>query len=190
MAIEAECGTFVDDPFGSDWIDVALTEKFLLKSIKWKALEEYALAVYLRYHNDHKTIVTLSTETSMGGRNVVRRLDFSDGTSWVARCQRHKTTPESIYRLIREVSTLQLVRERSKVPVPEVFAYEANDANPVGVPFMIMEYIPGSTAMHSFGGWATHGGRTPEHFKKKFLTTMADIQVSLPKTYGSRTSIH
>jgi hypothetical protein len=43
---------------------------------------------------------------------------------------------------------------------------------------MIMEFIPADAAMDSFGGWSAHRSRTPPHFKKKFYTAMAGIQVS------------
>jgi aminoglycoside phosphotransferase (APT) family kinase protein len=56
---------------------------------------------------------------------------------------------------------MAMVRERSNISVPEVFTYEADCNNAVGVPFMIMEFIPGDTAMDSFGGHRIHKGKTP-----------------------------
>jgi len=54
-----------------------------------------------------------------------------------------------------------VVRERSQIPVPEVYAYEANCDNAVGVPFILLEFMPRDTAMDSFGGYSTHKGVTP-----------------------------
>jgi hypothetical protein len=150
-----------------------------LHSINWRALEDYAICIKRKYSNlDGKITCQLSAEYSMGGLHVVRRLDFHDGTSWIARLQLHKATPASLQRLIQEVHTIQVIRERSKIPVPEIFAYETSGNSAVGVAFMIMEFVPADTAMDSFGGWAVHKGKTPMQFKKEFYTAMAGIQVS------------
>lgn len=112
----------------------------------------------------------------MGGLHLVRRLNFQDGTLWVARIQ--KPESKSTERLLQEIHTMAVVRERSDIPVPKVFAYEADCNNAVGSPFMFMEFIPGDTAMNSFGGYHVHKGETPPQFKVKFHAEMADIQVS------------
>uniref|UniRef100_A0A0B7K1Q4 Aminoglycoside phosphotransferase domain-containing protein n=1 Tax=Bionectria ochroleuca TaxID=29856 RepID=A0A0B7K1Q4_BIOOC len=70
------------------------------------------------------------------------------------------------------------VRKRSTIPVPEVYAYEPTHDNVVGVPFILMEFIPGNTAMDSFGG-TRYIGETPPQFKLKFHAAMADIQVQM-----------
>jgi hypothetical protein len=57
----------------------------------------------------------LSDKYNMGGLHVVRLLDFEDGTTWLARLQRHKGAAESCQRLIAEVHTMQVVREQSTI---------------------------------------------------------------------------
>jgi hypothetical protein len=121
----------------------------------------------------------LSNEFNTGGLDVVRLLHFDDGTTWLARLQRRKVTAESRQRLIAEAHTIQAVRERSEILVPEVYDYDVSDDNPVGVPFMLLEYIPVDTAMDSFGGWEQHKGRIPQHFRRNYYASMADIQVCI-----------
>lgn len=59
-----------------------------LTFVNWKALEEYAVGVKRQHTNyDGEITCQLSAEYNMGGLHVVRRLDFHDGTSWVARLQ-------------------------------------------------------------------------------------------------------
>ncbi|KAF2753263.1 hypothetical protein EJ05DRAFT_458272 [Pseudovirgaria hyperparasitica] len=148
--------------------------------IDWKALEEYAISFKRKRSNyDGEITCNVSAEYNMGGLHVVRRLDFQDGTTWVARLQLQKATPESLERLLNEVHTIQVIRERSRIPVPELFTYEASDDNAVGVAFMIMEFVPADTAMDSFGGWPVHRGKIPAPFRRKFYTGMAKIQVEL-----------
>ncbi|TAQ84492.1 hypothetical protein B7494_g7189 [Chlorociboria aeruginascens] len=67
-------------------------------------------------------------------------------------------TPESIQRLEQEVHTGAVIRERSHIPITEVYAYETKCDNVVGVPFTIIELIPRDTAMDSSGGYTTHKG--------------------------------
>jgi hypothetical protein len=52
---------------------------------------------------------------------------------------------------------------------------------------MIMEFIPGDTAMDSFGGHRIHKGKTPPQFKAKFHAEMADIQVSSQRIFPEST---
>ncbi|KAF1948118.1 hypothetical protein CC80DRAFT_486569 [Byssothecium circinans] len=151
-----------------------------LPPIDWKALQEYAIGIK-RAHTNHDSEVgcQLSSEYNMGGLHIVRRLDFHDGTSWVARLQLHKATAESCQRLLQEVHTIQVIRERSAIPVPEIIAYEPSYDNTVGVAFMIMEFIPADTAMDAFGGWPVHRGKIPLRFKDQFYAAMARIQVEM-----------
>jgi hypothetical protein len=150
-----------------------------LPLIDWRALKDYAIRIKLMLTNvDDEISCQLSSEYNMGGLHVVRRLDFQDGTSWVARLQL-QTTADSPQRLIHEVCTTRVIREQSAIPVPEIFAYESNCDNDVGVAFMLMEYIPADTAMDSFGGYPVHKGKTPPEFKTQFYATMARIQVEI-----------
>ncbi|KAF1816048.1 hypothetical protein P152DRAFT_491930 [Eremomyces bilateralis CBS 781.70] len=112
----------------------------------------------------------------MGGLYIVRRLDFDDGTSWIARLQHKQPTREFLQRLIHEIHAIEVLRGRSKIPVSEIFAYEASN-NVAGVAFMIMEFIPADTAIDSFGSYFVHRGKTPPQFKDKFYCAMAGIKV-------------
>jgi len=149
-----------------------------LPPINWKALEKYAIRVKQeRTNHDSEVSCRLSSEYNIGGLHVVRRLDFHDGTTWLARLQLRKATAESLERLKQEVCTIEVIRERSTVPVPEIFAYEPTDSNTVGVAFMIMEFILADTAMDAFGGWPVHQGKIPPQFKEQFHVAMAGVQV-------------
>ncbi|KAI2463405.1 kinase-like domain-containing protein [Annulohypoxylon bovei var. microspora] len=84
---------------------------------------------------------------------MVRRLTFDDGISWVARVRLPpEATPAPLdwYDSRRafevEVASMKFFKSKSTVPVPELFAYDANSSNEVGVCWMLMEYIHGTTA--------------------------------------------
>ncbi|KAI0619222.1 Protein kinase-like domain protein [Pyrenophora tritici-repentis] len=151
-----------------------------LPPIRWEAVIDYAKDVKRSYtKHDSNIDCQLSMQYSMGGLHVVRRLDFEDGTSWVARLQRRKVTAESCKRLVTEVHTIQIVRERSNIPVPEVFGYNVSYDSPAGVPFMLLEYIPADTVMDSFGGYELHKGRIPPIFREDYYASMANIQIEM-----------
>ena len=165
------------DAIRLQWKDNIIAESSL-PPINCAALIQYAEGIKRRHLKRASNIKChLSDKYNMGGLHVVRLLDFEDGTTWLARLQRHKGTAESCQRLLAEVHTIQVIRERSKIIVPEVFGYDASYDNPVGVPFMLLEYIPAITAMDSFGGWKEHRGRIPQRFRTDYYTSMADIQV-------------
>jgi hypothetical protein len=174
MSLVRQAGT---DPIRLHWKDDINAEKSL-PLINCAALIQYAEDVYRR-HKKHarNSKCQLSDKYNMGGLHIVRLLDFEDGTTWLARLQLRKGTAESCQRLIAEVNTVQVVREQSKIRVPEVFDHDASSNNPVGVPFMLLEYIPAITAMDSFGGWTEHRGRIPQHFRTDYHASMANIQV-------------
>ncbi|KAF2019623.1 hypothetical protein BU24DRAFT_431357 [Aaosphaeria arxii CBS 175.79] len=133
------------------WKNTDINQERLLKSRK--QLVNY----------DDRVTCELSSEYKMGGINAVRRLDFDDGTSWVARVQMGQSTPESLKR-----------KENASI-----FGYGFSPENPVGVGFMVMELIAGDSAMDMFGGWLEHKGRTPLQFKERFHSAMARVQVEM-----------
>lgn len=112
----------------------------------------------------------------MGGVHLVRLLVFEDDTKWVARIQLHQETQYSKSLLLSEKDTLSIVQEQTDIPVPRVIGYDECQER-IGRAFMIMDFIPGSTAMNAFGGPQIHGGEIPLHHKAKFHSDIAHIQV-------------
>ncbi|KAL1844701.1 hypothetical protein VTK73DRAFT_1999 [Phialemonium thermophilum] len=150
-----------------------------LAFIHWDALLQYASKTRRELDGAADCSCRLSLEYNMGGLHVVRRVDFGDGCRWLARLQLAPPTPESCQRLRSEVDTMAAVRARSRIAVPRVFAYDLGEASGVGAAFMLMEFVPGDTAMDSFGGWHVHRGETPAPFRAKFHAALADIQVEM-----------
>ncbi|KAH9897416.1 protein kinase-like protein [Xylariomycetidae sp. FL2044] len=176
-----------DCSFPSSWS--TFTDDVVEKTggkVNWEGLVKYASDIKSRRDGNGNgnedggsTECQLSSQYHMGGRNLVRGLRFRDGTCWVARVQLHKHTPKSFQRLSSEVHTMTVLRAQTKIPVPEVYAYEANCDNVAAVPFVLMEFIPGDTAMDSFGGWREHRGVVPTQYQAKLDAAMADIQVQM-----------
>ena len=63
------------------------------------------------------------------------------------------------------------------LPVPEVYGYEAAADNKVRAAFMLMNFIPGDTAMDASGGYDCHRGEIPPQNKPRFCDDVAKAQV-------------
>jgi hypothetical protein len=82
-------------------------------------------------------------EVASGLNNIVRVLEFSDQTRWVARVhiRRNNSPLVSSTKLKTEIATMQFIKENSDLPVPRVFAHEVDENNPVRNAF----YTDGAT---------------------------------------------
>lgn len=131
---------------------------------------------------------SLSDKFSLGHFNLVRRLVFEDGTSWIVRLRlpqlpstfgtREALDPIVCMRI--EIATMSYLRQHGDIPVPEVMGHDLDPGNEVGAPYLFMSYIHGTAAselrqirhceLDKFG--------TPEQ-DKWFRHQMAAIQVKL-----------
>jgi aminoglycoside phosphotransferase (APT) family kinase protein len=85
----------------------------------------------------------------MGGMNYHIEIQFEDGISWLARIRRvNATSPPAdlqAYIMRSEVATLQFLRSKTKVPVAEVYDYNLDEKNPIGVEYILMEKLAGQS---------------------------------------------
>lgn len=138
--------------------------------INWNALCRFASTL-----NDGKDCA-MDPQWTIGGRHMVRIVKFQDGSRWIARLRMTTGMSEDGQSELvqREVDCLQLVKERSTVPVPTVFGYMASVRNEIGAPFMLMECLPGNTGA-DLNGDINHG--IPSQHKSSFYAAMARFHV-------------
>lgn len=153
-----------------------------IERVDWTALRQYASSK----HSSHPC--SLLDESTLGGIHLIRLLDFGD-TQWIARVQLEPSTQESASILQAEIHAMELIRARSAIPMPEIFGYELNDNNSVGAAFVLMEFLPGSSAMDAAGGYEVHHGQIPLERRSGFYEEMARIQVSATR-YSTGSTIH
>ncbi|ROW13615.1 hypothetical protein VPNG_04560 [Cytospora leucostoma] len=107
----------------------------------WKGICERASRA-----NGGQPCKLLAAKTS--GRNrLARLLEFQDGTRWIAYVQLQESDQESSRALKTEIDTMALLLRETRAPVPRVFAFEADDDNPAGSAFMLLELVPGNNAL-------------------------------------------
>lgn len=161
----------IEDSSYGQWVQA------FLNGTNWDALCQYAS----KLHHEHCTI---DPQFTMGGRHMVRRVNFQDGTRWIARVRMTISIneDEGAELLQREIDCMQLVKERTSVPVPKVFGYIAS-ANDIGAPFMLMECLPGNV------GTDLSGVEIPAQYKASFRREMARFQVRYFSTLAALTSV-
>jgi aminoglycoside phosphotransferase (APT) family kinase protein len=87
-------------------------------------------------------------------------------------------TKKTVTKLRNEIDAMRLIGDRTRVPVPRVFGYEVDSNNPIGVAFILMEFLPGNVAIDANGGYATNKGQIPHEHRPSFYNSVAQIQVS------------
>lgn len=143
---------------------------------------------------------------ALGHFNMVRRMIFEDGISWVARLRLPILAPDLHHRealriartLQTEISSMRFIkyvisyfirimltgvpqlRAKTSFPVPEIHRYDIDPNNNVGAPYILMDYIHGTVAMElqhlKDCGIGLYG--TPDQ-DQNFKWQMANIQAEL-----------
>ncbi|QDS68811.1 hypothetical protein FKW77_006212 [Venturia effusa] len=88
-----------------------------LRSVDWQALLKYAASVR------NGVECTLLSHIGLGHNHMVRILRFTDEVQWVARLRLPSLKDEETFSdmsMKREVSTVALVKQNTRIPVPEV----------------------------------------------------------------------
>lgn len=83
----------------------------------------------------------------MGGMHVHLRLRFTDGVSWLARTPRQNFTSFAAHLtdeiLLSECAVLKWL-ESVQIPAPRLHKYALGNENGVGVPYMLVDELPGT----------------------------------------------
>ena len=139
-------------------------------NINWHALCQFASKL-----NEGKDC-TVDPRWTIGGRHLVRIISFQDGSHWIARLRMttEMSEDEQTGLVQREVDCLQLVKERTTVPVPTIYGYIASTQNEIGAPFILMECLKGNIGPLLNVDF-DHG--IPSQHRYSFYTEMARIQV-------------
>jgi hypothetical protein len=167
-----------------------------LERVNWPALCAYASSL-----KDNRPCTLLDKSTS-GGVHLIRLLEFREketNTQWIARIQLEPSTPEIATALEAEIAAMELIRSRNEagprggkpeiLVVPQIYGYKLDDANPVDAAFILMQFLPGSSAMDAAGGYDVHRGRVPVEWRSALYREMARIQVWYASTITNELSV-
>ena len=162
-------------------------------AIKWEQLKTLASGI-------RGMACELSDKYSLGHYNLVKRLEFLDGVSWIVRLRLPqlpsvfgtREAMKSADCMSIEIATMNYIRLNSDIPVPEVFGYNLNADNTVGAPYIFMSYIHGTIAAELQQAKECRTGvfGSPEQ-DLHFWTQMAEYHVQLASlTFDKIGSIH
>jgi hypothetical protein len=77
-----------------------------------------------------------------GSFNWSCSLRFDDSVEWLVRFAVPGRVMDGDEKIIREVATMQLIKERTNIPVPTVHAWGQSKDNILGLgPFIVMDFI-------------------------------------------------
>jgi hypothetical protein len=82
-------------------------------------------------------------------------------------------TPTAKDALDSQVATMRLIRNKTNIPVPEIFAYDTTANNEIGAPYICMSFIPGKRVSEIWFKDPTSGALSREEFRLRILTDMA-----------------
>ena len=142
------------------------TAQPFLAGIKWEVLCDHASSL------NKNEPCNLDPQIAMGGRNVVRILNFANNRQWIARLRMPPIDEEANLLLQREVDCMELIRELTSIPVPTIYGYIAN-ADLIGAPFILMECLKGNAAID------LNDTLIPAEHKTSFYNSLARYQVEL-----------
>ena len=134
----------------------------VFQNIDISAIENFASTIRMSGHHSTKTQLDSSSSKWIpckvlpkplhGTYNIVFQIEFSDGVRWMlkvpANGHRSQWNLTSQASLRSEAQTMQMLKRETQIPVPTVYAFETSLDNELGVPFMLMEKLPGIQAQY------------------------------------------
>lgn len=144
-------------------------QKFI-DSTNWDAVIEYASILW------NGKICNLLPDIGLGYNHLVRIIEFQDDMRWIARLrmsspstsQARSSVDKQI--MVNEYNTILLVRQKTKIPVPNIHAVELDTENNVKAQFMLMDCLRGNAGIDL-------STEVPDLYKRRVFSKMAEIQV-------------
>jgi hypothetical protein len=120
--------------------------KLVLSSANFEHLRKCAIDSRRRHQMDLPLDIKCSinlTQFATGFNNLVLELAFSDNIYWIARIPYRTIDNNTKTSLLSEIATMNIVRQRTSIPIPRVFEFEMSVEEPFGYPYVLMEYLGG-----------------------------------------------
>ncbi|KAI0403042.1 kinase-like domain-containing protein [Xylaria palmicola] len=76
-----------------------------------------------------------------------------------------------------QAATLRLIRSKTTIPVPEIYALDTSVDNEIGAPYLCMSYLPGKTVSKVWFGY--EGALPRDEFRLRILTSLSQAMAQL-----------
>ena len=132
-----------------------------------------------RAHLDSEPLTVGIDQPLCGSYNAVYCLKYSDDVRYALRLPRSgyegRWNSEEADEFTRQVHLLQFLRCKTSIPVPTVIDYSASFKNPLGYPFVLLEWIRGLSARQMW-----HDVSCPEHqLRARRVRLICDLTTAL-----------
>ncbi|KAF8432798.1 hypothetical protein BGX38DRAFT_1146326 [Terfezia claveryi] len=130
---------------------------------------------------------TINPQPLAGAYNILYRVTFSDSSAWVFKIPGTGYSPEwseASGRWLRsEAKTMNLIRKRTSIPVPEVFAFDSGLDNIINAHYIVMEFVDGIQMAERWFSTADGSEQLSddllEERRLKWLKTLAEYSYQL-----------
>lgn len=129
--------------------------------------------------------VTIESPPLYGGYNILFPVRFADGARWILKVPAaggsEARWDDSAARALKsEALTMRMLTKNTSVPIPMVHAFDASMQNPLGCPFILMDYVNGRPLYEKwFNDTAFKNGEELEAFRTRTLETLANSMAQL-----------
>ncbi|KND87299.1 hypothetical protein TOPH_08043 [Tolypocladium ophioglossoides CBS 100239] len=169
----------------SDSLDLGASETHrrihaVLTTADFQYLQDVALRT--RKIQDESTAggitCTVDSKSYTHGRNnLVLRIAFSDDLYWIARVRYMPVEPsdarEHTMDILSEIATIKTLKNRTTIPVPQVFAFDPSPSNKFGFPYILMECLRGRVLD------STIARQVPSEYLSHVTRQLADVLFQL-----------
>ena len=125
---------------------------------------------------------TVSSKPLFGSYNILYPIGFADGIRWLIKIPAKGFsgcwTDSDARAITSEALTMRLIRQKTTIPVPEVFSYWSTIENELHCPFLLMEFIEG-LSLHEFWFDNTKSPTETELRRQRALDKVASAMIQL-----------
>lgn len=126
--------------------------------------------------------ITIESPPLFGAYNILFPIRFADGTKWILKIpaaggSENRWDASAARALESEALTMQLLTKKTSMPIPLVHAFDASIQNPLGCPYILMNYVDGRPLCERWFDSKHHGDL--EAFRTRTLETLSAFMVQL-----------
>lgn len=107
--------------------------KLVLSSANFKHLKKCAIDSRRRHQMNLPPSIDCGinlTQFATGFNNLVLEITFSDNIYWIARIPYRTIDDNTKTSLLSEIATMNIVRQRTSIPIPRIFEFEMSIDEP------------------------------------------------------------
>jgi len=137
--------------------------------------------------------ITIESPPLFGAYNILFPIRFADGAKWILKIpaaggSEDRWDPSAARALKSEALTMRLLTKKTSMPIPAVHAFGASMQNPLGCPYILMDYVDGRPLYERWFD-SDHEGDL-EAFRTRTLKTLAASMAQLTSfTYNQSGSL-